>query len=483
MSKIILGIDIGSTKICAIIAEQINEEIRILGAGISISNGIKKGIITNIDQASKSIKKAVSEAKKVSGTHYDDVIVSISGAYAKSVNSYGVVNVPSNDISINEINRVLGMADHNASIPNEYERLHVLPYNFKVDEHSNIDDPLGMNGSRLEVAVHIVTVLKSSLKNLKKSLEIASIEPTNIVLSGYASSIAVLNKDEKELGVAVIDMGGTTTDIVIHLGNSVRYNDFIAVGSANITNDLSMALHTPISAAEQIKIKYGSLLSKDTSIIQIPSIGDEHANNEVSLEVAKRVIFARMEETLSLVAQNLKKSEYLNRLTAGIVLTGGMTKIEGTRELANHIFRNLPVRIASPKESTIDGMFETLKSPEFSTTIGLILYGAGFATSYEMDSNKILRYTQHAEESIYKGNIFPLPDNKIEEQEVEKEITKITNKPEKEPIIDEIPPFDNPSGLKEREDDDITNLMNDIPGMKPKKGFFGQIVDHLSKIF
>ena len=471
MSKIILGIDIGSIKICAIIAQKIDDEIKILGAGIAKTSGIKKGIITNIDQASRSIKRAVSDAKKVSGTHYEDVIVSISGAYAKSVNSYGVVNVPSKDISLEEINRVLKMADHNANIPHEYERLHVLPYNFKVDEHSNIDDPLGMNGSRLEVDVHIITVLKSSLNNLKKSLKSANIDATNIVLSGYASSIAVLNEDEQELGVAVIDMGGTTTDIIVHLGHSVRYNDFIGVGSANITNDLSMALHTPIAAAEELKIKYGSLLSNDPAVIQIPSIGDENANNEVSLEVAKSVIFARVEETLMLIAQNLKDSDYLDKLGAGIVLTGGMTKIEGVREMANHIFSNLPVRIAKPKESSIDGMFETLKSPEFSTTIGLILYGAGFATSYEMDSNKSLRCSQHSistmrEEPEYDDFIFP-------EVEKKKEVKK-----EPEITCEDNFSIGNPSN-------DMNDMM-DMGGLiieKNKKGFFGQIVDKLSGIF
>ena len=477
MNKIILGIDIGSTKICAIIAQKTDDELKILGAGISKTSGIRKGIITNIEQASRSIKRAVSDAKKVSGTHYDDVIVSISGAYARSVNSYGVVNVPSKDISLEEINRVLKMADHNANIPHEYERLHVLPYNFKVDEHSNIDDPLGMNGSRLEVDVHIITVLKSSLNNLKKSLKAASIDATNIVLSGYASSIAVLNEDEQELGVAVIDMGGTTTDIVVHLGHSVRYNDFIGVGSANITNDLSMALHTPIAAAEELKIRYGSLLANEPAVIQIPSIGDENANNEVSLEVAKSVIFARVEETLVLIAQNLKESDYLDKLGAGIVLTGGMTKIEGIKELANHIFSNLPVRIAKPKENLIDGMFETLKSPEFATTIGLILYAAGFATSCEMDSNKSLRCSQT---NLNKDDedddfIFAQPEEK-----------KKKEKPQ--PVVEEIcedltahHPLYPPQPPQNNSIDDISGLI--FEEERRNKGFFSKIINKLSGIF
>ncbi len=389
---IILSVDIGSTKICAIIAQKSEDGIKILGAGISKSQGIKKGIITNIELASRSIKHAINDAKRVAGTHYDRVVVSISGAYTKSVDSYGVVNVPNKEIGIKEINRVLQMADHNANIPNEYEKLHVLPYNFKVDEHSNIDDPLGMNGSRLEVQVHIITVLKSSLNNLKKAVKSASIEIDNIVLNGYASSIAVLNEDEKELGVAVIDLGGATSNIVIHLGNSIRYNDFLGVGSNNVTNDLSMALHTPIGAAERVKIDYGSLKSDSNDIIELPSIGDESSSNDVSLEIVTNVIYARVEETLMIIAKSLDDSGFRDQLGAGIVLTGGLTKLDGIRELAQAIFNNMPVRLAKPNEHNIEGMFDTLKGPEFSTSIGLLIYGTGGFTPYEMDSQRKLRY-------------------------------------------------------------------------------------------
>jgi len=413
---IILSIDIGSTKVCAIIAQKSEDGIKILGAGISKSQGIKKGIITNIELASRSIKHAINDAKRVAGTHYDRVVVSISGAYTKSVDSYGVVNVPNKEIGIKEINRVLQMADHNANIPNEYEKLHVLPYNFKVDEHSNIDDPLGMNGSRLEVQVHIITVLKSSLNNLKKAVKSASIEIDNIVLNGYASSISVLNEDEKELGVAVIDLGGATSNIAIHLGNSIRYNDFLGVGSNNVTNDLSMALHTPIGAAERVKIDYGSLKSDSNDIIELPSIGDEGSSNDVSLEIVTNVIYARVEETLMIIAKSIEDSGFRDQLGAGIVLTGGLTKLDGIRELAQAIFNNMPVRLAKPNEHGIEGMFDTLKGPEFSTSIGLLLYGTGRFTPYEMDSQRKLRYKDemiepsknpsNLEEEVQEGNNF-----------------------------------------------------------------------------
>ncbi len=422
---IILGVDIGSTKICAIIAQKNeNGTIKILGAGISKSQGIKKGIITNIELASRSIKHAINDAKRVAGTHFDQVIVSMSGAYTKSVDSHGVVNVPSKEIGIKEINRVMQMADHNANIPNEYEKLHVLPYNFKVDDHTNIDDPLGMNGSRLEVQVHIITVLKSSLNNLKKAVKSASLEIDNIVLTGYASSIAVLNDDEKELGVAVVDLGGATTNIAVHLGNSIRYNDFIGVGSANVTNDLSMALHTPVTAAEKVKIEHGSLKLNSNETIELPAIGDEGSSHEVSLEIVTNVIYARIEETLLLVAKSIKESGFKDQLAAGVVLTGGLTKLDGIRELASAIFNNIPVRLARPNEENIEGMFETLKEPEFSTAIGLIQYGFGYFTPYEMDSNKKLRYK---DETIEPSPIQNLMDDEAEEGDLKEDLALAKN--------------------------------------------------------
>ena len=390
MSTTILGIDIGSSKICAIIAEKSDDDIKILGAGIAKSHGLKKGIITNIELASKSIKNALNDAKRVAGTQYEKVVVSISGAYTKSIDSSGVVNIPNRDIGIKEINRAMQMADHNANIPNEYEKLHILPYNFKVDDQEFIDDPLGMNGARLEVQVHIITAQKSSLSNLEKAVKSAGVEIDNIVLGGYASSIAVLNEDERELGVGVIDLGGATCNMVIHTGNAVRFNDFLGVGSLNITNDLSTALHTPLGAAENIKINYGTLHGNSSDLIELPVIGDDGSTHEVSLDIVSNVIYVRVEETLMILAKALEDSTYKDQLGAGIVLTGGMTKLEGIRELASAIFDNMPIRVAKPRE--MDGLFETLRDPGYATAIGLVLYGAGHFTPYEIDSNKKLRY-------------------------------------------------------------------------------------------
>jgi len=453
LNTTILGIDIGSSKICAIIAQKSDDDIKILGAGIAKSQGLKKGIITNIELASKSIKAALNDAKRVAGTQFEKVIVSISGAYTKSIDSTGVVNIPNRDIGIKEINRAMQMADHNANIPNEYEKLHILPYNFKVDDQEFIEDPLGMNGARLEVQVHIITAQKSSLSNLQKAVKSAGVEIDNIVLCGYASSIAVLNHDEKELGVSVIDLGGATCNMVVHSGNSIRYNDFLGVGSLNITNDLSTALHTPLGAAENIKINYGSLKGNSTDLIEIPVIGDDGNTHEVSLEIVSNVIYVRVEETLMILAKALEDSGFKDQLGAGIVLTGGMTKLDGIRELATAIFDNMPIRIAKPRE--MEGLFETLRDPGYSTAIGLVLYGAGSFTPYEIDSNKKLRY-------------------KDEEIPPSKNVQNILDGTESEPFSEEV-------GIKSAKEK-LANIA-EIKERESKSGFLSNIWNRLAQMF
>ncbi len=392
MSDTVLAIDIGSTKVCAIIAEIDNGKVQVLGHGITKSQGIKKGAITNIELASKSIKKAVSDAKRIAGSNITSATVSISNAYAKSLNSTGIVNIPHKDISIKEINRVMQTALYNANVPNEYEVIHVLPYNFRVDDQDFIEDPFGMNASRMEVDVNIIMTQKSNLSNLKKAVRSAGIEIDGIVLSGYASAIAVMDDDEKELGVAVIDLGGQTSNLVIHVGNSIRYNDFLGVGSNHITNDLSMALHTPLQIAESVKIRHGNLIETSNEVIELPIIGDEENRNGVSLEIVHSVIFARVEEALMILAKSLEKSALKEQIGAGIILTGGMTKLKGIRELAQSIFPAMPVRIGKPQE--IEGMFEELKDPAFATVVGLLLYRAGKHTQYEINFNNEMLHSK-----------------------------------------------------------------------------------------
>jgi cell division protein FtsA len=402
LSKTILAIDVGSTKISAVIAEISPEgNLEITGHGFAKSQGVKKGVITNIELASRSIKKALADARRIAGNNISVATISISNAYAKSLNSTGIVNIPHKDISIKEINRVMETALYNANIPNEYEVIHVLPYNFKVDDQDFIEDPYGMNASRMEVDVNIVLTQKSSLSNLTKAVRSAGLEIESIVLNSYASAIATMNEDEKELGVAVIDLGGQSSNLIIHTGNSIRYNDYIPVGSNHITNDLSMALHTPLQVAEEVKISHGNLTESSTESIELPVIGDEENHNTIPLEIVHSVIASRVEELLMLLEKSFSKSALREQVGSGIILTGGMTKLKGLRELAQAIFHGLPVRIAHPRK--LGGLFEDLNDPAFATVIGLLLYRTGEHTQYEIDNARRLLHNKQEEGSAQEG--------------------------------------------------------------------------------
>ena len=444
MSDTILAIDIGSTKVCAIIAEIEDSQLTVQGHGIAKSQGIKKGAITNIELASKSIKKAINDAKRIAGSNINSATVSISNAYAKSLNSTGIVNIPHKDISIKEINRVMQTALYNANVPNEYDVVHVLPYNFRVDDQDFIEDPFGMNASRMEVDVNIIMTQKSNLSNLKKAVRSAGVEIEGIVLSGYASAIATMDEDEKELGVAVIDLGGQTSNLVIHTGNSIRYNDFLGVGSNHITNDLSMALHTPLQIAENVKIRHGNLVETSTEVIELPIIGDEDNRNGVSLEIVHSVIFSRVEEALMILSKSLEKSALKEQIGAGIILTGGMTKLKGIRELAQAIFSGMPVRVAHPDH--INGLFDELKDPAFSTVVGLLLYQAGEHTQYEINFRQELLHskTEHQEDltNIKIGN--PIHESEETAGTKSQRSVKEVKKPKEDPEVsvisfDELP--------------------------------------------
>ncbi|WP_419769797.1 MAG: cell division protein FtsA [Candidatus Marinarcus sp.] len=398
MSNTILAIDIGSTNITAVIAQNdLNNKINILGTGVETSEGINKGLITNIEVASKAIKDAVYGVNKGTASNIDSTYVSISAAYTKGVRSAGSVNVPNGQITQTEINQVLQMALYNATIVPEYDVVHVLPIYFKVDDSQLIDNPLNMNGARLEVAVYIVTAKKTALTNIKSALKSSNLEISNFVLSGYASAISVLDEQQKRFGAAILDIGGSTTDIVCFKGKSIIYNDFLPVGSANITNDLSVTLHTPPNAAETLKIQYANLLNS-TSLdkeennikkVKIPVIGDEQNTKEMPLDSVQLIIHARVEEILVLAKEKIKKSGVLDSLGAGIVITGGMSQLPGIKELAQEIFENIPVKIANP--INIRNGYMSFDDPTMATIVGLLLYGLDSNPNFELDSNKKLR--------------------------------------------------------------------------------------------
>lgn len=421
MKNNILAIDIGSSKTVALIADIENNKPTITGVGITKSRGIKKGIIVNIEQAASSIKKAVNDAKRIAGIDINKAIVSISTAYTQHTKSHGIVNIPTNEITISEINRAIQQALYNATIPNDYVIIQALPYNFKVDDiPSDIEDPEGMSGSRLEVSVHITVAQKSGLENTKKMLKAAGLKIENIVLSSFASAIATLNEDEKQQGTALVDIGATTSDLIIFKENSVRYTDFIGIGSYHITNDLAMALHTPIKEAELIKLNIDKYSDED--IIEVPLIGDTNNTKSANISLIKEVMSARINETLIILNELIEKSNMKNKIT-GIVITGGFAKLPNLREVALPIFGNLSIRIAKPRE--INGLFDNLKSPEFSTAVGLVLYKLGEHSSYEIDSNRKFR-SKYSTTSLQE-DIEIEKDDIFEKEEKPSEKTEVVN--------------------------------------------------------
>jgi len=396
LKNTLLAIDIGSSAITAVIAKHdLESNINILGTGLQKSEGVNKGIIINIEEASKAIKDAINIAKRSTTEVIDTSVVSISGSYTKSIRSSGSVNVPNGLITETEINQVMQMALYNATIVPEYEVVHVVPIFFKVDDSVDVDNPLNMNGSRLVVSVYIVTAKRTALTNIKSALKISGIDITRFVLDGYASAISILDEQQKKFGATVINIGSTTTEFVCYKGNSLIYNGFIPVGSNHITNDLSVMLHTPPIAAEKIKTEYGSLTknyssSNDLGVtkVKIPRIGDEDTYSEIALDHIQTIIHARIEEILILVKNQLKKSGILDNVGSGIVITGGMSNLEGLKLLAEKIYDGIPISLSNPKN--IENGYMSFDDPRMSTIVGLLVYSLGINRSYELDSSKKL---------------------------------------------------------------------------------------------
>lgn len=423
-----MAVDIGSINISCVIAEVSDGIARILGEGFSKSQGIRKGAITNIEQAARSIKSAILDAKRMSGEETNRAIISISGVYVKSRNSSCAITVPGGEIREKEIYRVVHGALHHADIPSEYEAIHVLPYQFMVDEQEFVDDPIGMSGSRLKAMVHIVTAQKTALENLRRVVKSAGIEIENIVLSSYASSIAVLNEDEKELGVACIDIGGDTCDVMIHSGNSMCYDGVLPVGSNHITKDIAHACNTSPNVAEELKIEYGDITNyydqENSQTFEIPTIGGERMQ-QIPCSLLSKVIYARLAETLGILYGTIEQNELRQQIGAGIVFTGGLVKLKGLDFLIDAFFKDYSTRIGLPRE--IEGMSQDLKSPTCATVIGLILYGAGRFTKYEMDSEKRLKVqrskflaeNEHSHNDGKQEGLDSLKDVLLQEKEEE----------------------------------------------------------------
>lgn len=390
--KYIVGIDIGTTKICCVIAERMEESrLEIIGVGNVPSRGMRKGVVVNLDETIKAIKMAVEEAELMSGVAVEKAFVGLAGGHIRSFNSRGVVAVSGKDKNITkeDIKRVIDHAEA-VSIPQEREIIHVLPQEFIVDDIGGIEDPTNLIGSRLEVNVHIVTAMITSLQNIVSSVNNAGIEVEDIILEQLAANEAILSKDEKELGVALIDIGGGTTNLAIFERGSVWHSIVIPIGGDHFTNDIAVGLRASIPDAEKLKRKNGcaldSLIEEDEAI-EIPTIG---ANKPkiVSKKVLSGIIQPRTEEIFEIINDEIRRSGLENYLNAGIVLTGGGCIMDGIVEIAEQIF-DMPVRRGVPMN--IGGLVDVVSSPAFSTGIGLVLYGHKFGTDLTKRPPTILK--------------------------------------------------------------------------------------------
>ena len=397
----ILGIDIGNSKICSLVADICGSEPQILGIGIAPSHGIQKSNIKSIDSVATALQKSLDEARQMAGVEVSRAFIALSGNSARSENLSEMINLPPNcEISAKEINRLMLLVDfkaRNEIIPSGFELVHILPCAFTIDNQKPVNNPLGMVGSRLEVSASVVYTHKTDLANLRKVAQIVGLEIAGFTLSSYASAIAVLNDDEKELGVCCVDMGSGMCNFMIHHSNSMCYEDCLPSGSWNVTNDIATELSTTMETAELIKKDFATLSDlsaeeKEMVLDSVPTRSGE--TRSIKCEALHSIVFSRVFEMLQRIEQSIKMGELCDNLGAGIVITGGLSCMRGLQEVAQKVFAKLPVRIATPKEINKSfgiirkvGEQKGLPYACFSTAIGLILYAFGKSTNCEIDAN------------------------------------------------------------------------------------------------
>ena len=392
MATYVTGLDIGTTKIGAIIAEVEEGAMpTIIGVGTSPSDGLRRGVVVNLDKTIRSIQTAVEEAERMAGVEINNVYAGIAGDHIRSINGRGVVAVAgaNNEITPADVRRVIDAAKA-VALPIDREILHILPQEFIVDDQHGIKDPVGMSGVRLEAEVHIVTGAITSAQNIYRSIDRAGIQALDLVLEPLASSYAVVNEDEKELGVIVMDLGGGTTDIAMFYEGCIRHTAVVGLGGKNVTNDMALGLRTPVDQAEQIKLAHGCAVHTEGNrdlTIDVPGVGGRAAR-KISKSYLVDIIQPRMEEILSLSYREIKKSNYANLMTAGVVLTGGGSMLRGTVELAEEIF-DMPVKLGVP--SNFNGLTDLVRSPIHATGIGLIHYGI----HHEYDGEDFFDVNEH----------------------------------------------------------------------------------------
>lgn len=370
--NLIVGLDIGTSKIVTIVGEIEDGRVNILGIGSKPSRGLKKGVVVDIDSTIESIQSAVEEAELMCGCTINSVYAGIAGSHIRSLSSHGIVAIKDKEVQQHDVDRVIDAAQA-VAIPADQKILHILPQEYLIDDQEGIKQPLGMSGVRLEAKVHLVTCAVNAVQNIEKCIRRCNLEVDEIILEQLASSYSVLTDDERELGVCLVDIGGGTTDIAIFTGGAIRHTGVIPIAGDQVTNDIAMALRTPTQNAEEIKMKYACALAKlagADQTIKVPSVADRPAR-DLSRQTLAEVVEPRYDELLTLVQAELRRSGYEDLVAAGIVLTGGTSKMEGVIELAEEIF-HMPVRLGMP--NNVHGLQDIVRNPIYATGVGLLMY-------------------------------------------------------------------------------------------------------------
>lgn len=373
-NEIIAGLDLGTTKVCTIVAEVTEDGVDIIGVGSVPSKGLRKGVVVNIESTVHSIRAAIEQAETMAGVEIGTVYAGIAGSHVRGMNQDGVAAISTREVSEEDVRRVLEQAKA-IPLPSDRQVIHVLPQEYIVDDQDGIKEPVGMSGVRLEARVHLVTAASTAAQNITKCAERCNLHVAEMVLEPLASGTAVLSDDEKEIGVGLIDIGGGTTDLIIFVDGAVVHTSVIPIGGINLTNDIATGLRTPMAEAERIKIKYGcasTAMVDEEETIEVPSVGGR-APRILPRHVLCQIIEPRVEEIFQAVAHVIAETGFGEMLASGVVLTGGTTQLDGMAELAESTL-GLPVRPGSP--TGVGGLLDVVRSPAYSTGVGLVKYGA-----------------------------------------------------------------------------------------------------------
>jgi cell division protein FtsA len=387
-NEVIAGLDLGTTKVSVIVAEQTEDGVDIIGIGSVPSNGLKKGVVVNIDATVRAIKQAIEQAETMSGIKINTVYAGIAGSHVTGFNKEGVAAISNREVTQADVDRVLEQAKA-IPLPSDRQVLHVLPQEFLVDGHDGIPEPIGMSGVRLEARCHLVTAASHAVENIIKCAERVNLHVAEVVLEPLASAFAVLSADEREIGVALIDIGGGTTDLIIYVNGAVVHTTVIPIGGLNLTNDVASGLRTPVAEAERIKIKYGCALTSmvdDEETIEVPSVGGR-GPRVLPRRVLAEIIEPRVEEIFQAVKHVIHESGYVDMLPSGVVITGGSTLLDGMPEMAEQVL-GLPVRRGAPVG--VGGLVDVVKSPSYATGVGLVKYGAEMLRQQKVTADEVM---------------------------------------------------------------------------------------------